>query len=124
MQTDIEYVSPLAKAQRTGDIQSVMRMFEMLMPLAQVDQSVLDYMDTDGMVKHLIRVLGVPATTIRGDQEVYQKRVERQDRQAQAQEMAQTTQAAEAAGAAAPMVKALNVGNIIEAGAVPQQAAE
>ena len=122
--TDVEYVSPLAKAQRTGDIQSVMRMFEMLMPLAQVDQSVLDYMDTDGMVKHLIRVLGVPATTVRGDQEVYQKRVERQQQQAEAQEMAQTTQAAEAAGAAAPMVKALNVGNIIEAGAVPQQAAE
>ena len=123
MQTDIEYVSPLAKAQRGGDIQSVMRMFEMLMPLAEVDQGVLDYLDTDGMVKHLIKVLGVPATTIRGEQEVYQKRVERQQQQAEAQQMAQTTQVAEAAGAAAPMVKALNVGNIIEAGAVPQQAA-
>jgi CO dehydrogenase nickel-insertion accessory protein CooC1 len=101
-----------------------MRMLEMLMPLTQIDQGVVDYLDTDGMVKHLIKVLGVPATTVRGEQEVYQKRVERQQQQAQAQEMAQTTQVAEAAGAAAPMVKALNVGNIIEAGAVPQQAAE
>tara|TARA_R110002020_G_scaffold24190_7_gene79750 strand:+ start:289 stop:1941 length:1653 start_codon:yes stop_codon:yes gene_type:complete len=124
MTIDIEYVSPLAKAQRGGDIQSVMRMFEMLMPLAQIDQGVMDYMDTDGMVKHLIKVLGVPATTVRGEQEVYQKRVERQQQQAQAQQMAQAQQVAETAGAAAPMAKALNVGNIIEANAVPQQAAE
>ena len=124
MTVDIEYVSPLAKAQRSGDVQSVLRMFELLMPLTQVDQAVLDYMDTDGMVKHLIKVLGVPASTVRGEQEVYQKRVERQQQQAQAQQMAQAQQIAETAGAAAPMAKALNVGNIIEANAVPQQAAE
>jgi len=122
MTVDIEYVSPLAKAQRSGDVQSVLRMFELLMPLTQVDQAVLDYMDTDGMVKHLIKVLGVPASTVRGEQEVYQKRVERQQQQAQAQQMAQAQQIAETAGAAAPMAKALNVGNIIEANAVPQAA--
>ena len=38
--------------------------------------------------------------------------------------MQQAQQIAETAGAAAPMAKALNVGNIIEANALPQQAAE
>ena len=31
---DIEYVSPLAKAQRQGDLQSVMRLFELFTPVS------------------------------------------------------------------------------------------
>ena len=76
-QIDIEYVSPLAKAQRSGDVQSILQMIEFLMPLTQIDQSVIDYLDLDGLAKHIIKVTGTPATTVRGEGEVAQLREQR-----------------------------------------------
>jgi hypothetical protein len=37
---DIEYVSPLAKAQRQSDVQGIVRLFELLSPLAGIDPTV------------------------------------------------------------------------------------
>jgi hypothetical protein len=102
---EIEYVSPLAKAQKSGDIQAAMRLFELMGPLAQIDQSVIDYIDADGLAKYLMQTLSVPATTIRGEEEVSeirQQRAEQMQAEAQKQEAMQT---AEALGAAAPMMK-------------------
>ena len=45
---EIEYVSPLAKAQRQGDIQALTRLLELMMPLT-ADPSIMDYIDTDGV---------------------------------------------------------------------------
>ena len=104
---DVEYVSPLAKAQRNGDIQSLVRLFELITPIAQVDPGVMDYLDTDGMAKHLIRTVGIPASAVRGTEEVEQMRREKAQQEQAAQEMMQAQQSAEAAGQAAPMVKAL-----------------
>jgi hypothetical protein len=103
---DIEYTSPLARSQRSGDIAASMRMLEMLSPLSQL-APVFDYVDVDKFVKHTQEVLGVPAKIMRSDQEVLQLRQERQaQQQAMAEAQAQLEQA-EAAGKAAPMVKAL-----------------
>ena len=104
---EIEYVSPLAKAQKSGDIQSAMRLFELMGPLAQIDQSVIDYIDADGLAKYLMNTLSVPATTIRGEQEVTEIRETRAEQQQAAMQQQQQLQAAEAMGAAAPMVKAV-----------------
>ena len=105
---DIEYVSPLAKAQRSGDIQGILQMIEFLMPLMNLDQSVGDYLDTDGLAKHIIKVTGTPATVVRGDGEVANIREERSiSMQAEAEMMA-TQQMAEAAGNAAPAVRAVD----------------
>lgn len=104
---EIEYVSPLAKAQKSGDIQSAMRLFELMGPLAQIDQSVIDYIDADGLAKYLMNTLSVPATTIRGDQEVNAIRESRADQQQADQLQQQQLQTAEAMGAAAPMMKAM-----------------
>ena len=46
---EIIYVSPLAKAQRQGDIQSMTRLLELMTPLSQLDPSIMDYVDSDGM---------------------------------------------------------------------------
>jgi hypothetical protein len=118
---DIEYVSPLAKAQRSGDVQSVMRLFELLGPMGQLDPGVFDYMDTDGMVKYLIKVLGVPASTVKGEAEVEEVRTQRAEQQAQQQEMAQMMQMAEAAGNAAPAVKAVGALDEAQAAAEAEQ---
>ena len=119
---DIEYVSPLAKAQRSGDVQSVMRLFELIGPMGQLDPGVFDYMDTDGMVKYLIKVLGVPASVVRGEDEVYQVRTERAQQQAQQQQMAEMAQMAEAAGNAAPALNAVD--DLQQQAAAQEQAAE
>lgn len=104
---EIEYVSPLAKAQKSGDLQSAMRMFELIGPLAQIDQSVLDYIDADGMTKYILDTLSVPATTVRGADQVEEIRGQREEQAAQQQQMAEMSQTAQAMGQAAPALKAI-----------------
>ena len=107
---EIEYVSPLAKAQRSTDVQSLLRMVELTQPLSQIDPSVMDYVDMDGLVKHLIKVLSIPAVAVRGDEQVAQIRQQRQEAQEQQAEMMAQQQQMEAMGKAAPMVQAMNEG--------------
>jgi len=108
MELDIEYVSPLAKAQRAADAQSGAQLFELLAPIAQIDQSILDYVDSDGLAKFMIRALGIPAQMVRGEREVAQMRQQRAEEQAKAQQMAEMSQVAEAAGNAAPALRAVD----------------
>jgi len=105
---EIEYVSPLAKAQRQGDIQSMTRLLELMTPLSQLDPSIMDYVDSDGISKHLIKILGVPASAVRGEREVSIMRAERAEQQAAMAEQQELMQQAEAAGNAAPMVRAID----------------
>ena len=66
---DIEYVSPMALAQRSQELQSLMRgleMFAQIAPLAPVQ----DYIDENGLVKQIISLLGLPAKMIKSDKEV------------------------------------------------------
>jgi hypothetical protein len=79
-----------------------------LMPLMQLDQSVADYLDTDGLAKHVIKVTGTPATVVRGDGEVSGIREERALAQQAEAEMMAAQQMAETAGAAAPAVRAVD----------------
>jgi hypothetical protein len=105
---DIEYVSPLAKAQRTGDIQGILQMIEFLMPLMQIDQGIVDYLDFDGLAKHIIKVTGTPASVVRGDGQVAGIREQRSEQQAAQAEMAQAQQISEVAGNAAPAIRAVD----------------
>jgi hypothetical protein len=66
----------------------------------------MDYIDIDGMSKYLLRMLAVPATTIRGEDEVNAIREQRQAQQQQAMENQQAQQFMEAAGQAAPALRA------------------
>jgi hypothetical protein len=103
---DIEYVSPLAKAQRQGELNSTMRMFEILNPLAQIDPGIFDFIDMDGLVKFVTRTVGVPASVLRAEGEVMAMREERAQAQAQQAQLDQASQVADAAGRAAPALKA------------------
>tara|TARA_R100001509_G_scaffold165661_1_gene148682 strand:- start:2561 stop:4198 length:1638 start_codon:yes stop_codon:yes gene_type:complete len=105
---DIEYVSPLAKAQRTGDIQGILQMIEFLMPLMQLDQGVADYLDMDGLAKHIIKVTGTPAAVVRGEGEVAGIRENRAAAMQQEQELMAAQQVASAAGDAAPALRAVD----------------
>ena len=103
---DIEYVSPLAKAQRQGDIQASLELFQFLAPLMQVDPNVVDFLDVDGLAKHIIKTTGVPASVVRGAEEVAVIREQKQQMQAQMAADQRTAMLAKAAGEAAPGVRA------------------
>jgi len=104
---DIEYVSPLAKAQKLTDLQSVLRGFEVLVQLGEL-APVQDYIDPDRMVQYLVETTGMPARIIRSNDEIAQLR--RQQAAAQQAQAAQQQELVDAqvAQQTAPMVKALS----------------
>tara|TARA_R100001460_G_scaffold10632_2_gene25104 strand:- start:12071 stop:13654 length:1584 start_codon:yes stop_codon:yes gene_type:complete len=104
---DIEYVSPLARSQRTGEIQAILRSLEIIAPLGQ-SMPVMDYIDSDKLVQHITDILGVPKKVLRSDQEVAQIRAEQQQAAQEQAEIQQAQQLAQSAGQAAPLLKALN----------------
>ncbi len=105
---DIEYVSPLAKAQKLTDLQSVLRGFEVLAQLGEI-APVQDYIDPDRMVQYLVETTGMPARVIRSDEEI--ARLRREQAAAQQAQAAQQQELMEAQvmQQTAPMVKALGV---------------
>lgn len=107
---NIEYVSPLAKAQRQTDVQSIVRMFELLSPLAGIDPTVFDHIDSDRLVEYISKALAIPASVMKGESEIARARMARQEQEQMQQEMNQATQTAEALGAVAPAVKVLQQG--------------
>jgi len=106
---DIEYVSPMALAQKGQELQSLMRGLELFGQIGQI-APVQDYIDEEGLVKQIIRITGLPARMIRGDKEVKMMREQRAAAQAQQMQMMQAMQEAKVAKDAAPMVRELNRG--------------
>jgi len=106
---DIEYVSPLAKAQKLTDLQAMLRGFEILLQVSQV-APVTDYLDGDAMVQYLVETAGLPARVIRGAAEVEEVRRQQAEQAALIQQQQQEMMMAEAAGKVAPFVKATEGG--------------
>ena len=103
---DIEYVSPLAKAQKSGDLNAVMRGIEIFGAMSQF-APVLDYLDSDGLAKYVQNTLGLPAKVMRSDAQVAQLRKQRAEAEQAAAEQQRRMEEAKALGQAAPMVKAV-----------------
>ena len=103
---EIEYVSPLAKAQKTGELQALMRGIEIMGALQNV-APVFDYLDTDNIVNHIKDVLGIPAKILKSKGEVQKIRAEKEQQMMQQQQAQQEMQAAEIANKAAPLAKVL-----------------
>jgi hypothetical protein len=109
---DIEYVSPLAKAQKLTDLQSMLRGFEIMMQVSQV-APVMDYLDDDKLVQYLVEVTGMPARIIKSDAEVARMRREQAEAQAEAQARQLQAENAANAGQAAPAIKAASEAGLI-----------
>ena len=97
----------MAKAQRQSDVQSIMRLFELLAPIASIDASVFDHLDIDGLVRHMLKTLSIPASVTKGEGEVMLSRDERAAQEQMAQQMMQAQQTAQSLGAVAPAIKAI-----------------
>ena len=106
---DIEYVSPMALAQRSQELQSLVRGLELFTQIGQV-APVQDYIDENGLIKQIITLLGLPAKMIRSDSQVAELREQRAAAQQEQAQMMQAMQEAKIAKDAAPMLKELNRG--------------
>ena len=105
-EVDIEYVSPVAVAQKGSQLESIMRGLEIFGSVAQI-APVTDYIDENGLVKQIINILGLPAKMIKSDKQVQELRAVRQEQQAAQAQMQQEMMQSEQARNAAPLVQAL-----------------
>ena len=103
---EIEYVSPLAKAQKSSELQSIMRAIEIMGSLSNV-APVFDHINMDKLVRHLADIVGVPQKVLKPQSELNAERQQAQAQQEQMQQMQQLQQVAEAGGKIAPLAKAL-----------------
>ena len=103
---EIEYVSPLAKAQKSTELSSIMRAIEILGSLSNV-APVFDHINMDKLVRHLTGIVGVPQKILKPQAEINAERQQAAQQQEQMQQMQQVQQLAEAGGKVAPLAKAL-----------------
>ena len=89
----VEYLNPISIAMRSGEVNSIVQLFEMIMPLAQIDQTIPMYFNTKQILKNTAKVLQVSPSNLRTDEEVQQMIQKQQNDQmlAQEQELAKTT---------------------------------
>jgi len=99
---DIEYVSPLARAQKSSSVNGVIRALEILMPLSQ-QLPVGDHIDPDGLVNYLTESLGVPKKVLKPQSSIDEEREQRammqqeqMERQMEQEDVATVGQAAQA----------------------------
>ena len=103
---EIEYVSPLAKAQKSTELTSITRAIEILGSLANV-APVFDYINFDALVKHVADLVGVPQKVLKLQSQVNAEREQQAQLAEQQAQMQQMQQVAEAGGKIAPLAKAL-----------------
>ena len=89
----VEYLNPISIAMRSGEVNSMVQLFEMIMPLAQIDQTIPMYFNTQQILKNTAEVLQVSPSNLRTEEEVQQMIQQQQNEKmaAQQQELAKTT---------------------------------
>jgi hypothetical protein len=99
----IEYVSPMVKAQKMGQVQTLQQFLEVIGPLAQIKPEMLDKLNPDGIVDFVSKVMDMSQQMMLPQQVVDQMR---QSRAEQQQQMAQSEQMSQQAGASAQLAEA------------------
>lgn len=111
----IEYISPLAQAQKLSGLVNIEQAVAFVAQLAQFDSSVLDKVDFPKTVDRYFDMLGAPATIKRSDDEYQKIQQAKQEKQAQQEQLQQAAMIAQAAAPAAQAAKnateAANDGN-------------
>lgn len=111
----IEYISPLAQAQKMSGLVNIEQGISFVAQLAQLDPQVLLTTDFMGAVRKYYDMLGAPAVMRRSEEEtnelIAQQQQAQQQQEAAAQTMAAMQAAAPAAQAAKNLTEAANDGN-------------
>ena len=102
---DVEYVSPLARAQRMEEVFAIERWFQQLGTMAQVNPDVIDVIDFDKIGRLLAKRIGVPAEAIRSEDEVAMIKAQREAQQQAMMQQQMQQQGIEQANQAAQVAK-------------------
>ena len=103
----VDYVSPVARAQKTQQLFSFTRLLEALVPLAQIKPEVFDNINPDGTMRWAAKLLDAPLETLFTTDQVAAQREEKAQQQQQMLEVSKGRELAatakDAATAAATM---------------------
>ena len=103
----VDYVSPVARAQKTQQLFSFTRLLEALVPLAQIKPEVFDNINPDGTMRWAAKLLDAPLETLFTTDQVSAQREEKAQQQQQMLEVSKGRELAatakDAATAAATM---------------------
>lgn len=106
----IVYEGPLARAQRSGDLQTIAKADQILAPWVELKPEILDNFDWDERALFVAEITGMPSKLIKDKTQRDEERAQRAEQQRQAMEMQKMQMMAEAAGKAAPALKEIGIG--------------
>lgn len=112
---EVEYQSPLNRAQRSEEGVAILRTLQAVTPLAQIDPTVMQIFDPDAIARELAEINGVPIRVLRSKEQIA-------GMAAQASQAAQAQALLQAAPVASGVVRDLAQAQSM-AGAAPGQAA-
>lgn len=75
----IDYENPLAQMARAESVQKSMRAIEAIVPLASVEEGVLDVVDADAMARGTLEDIGVKPSYIRTPEQIAERRSAREE---------------------------------------------
>ncbi|BEU87449.1 portal protein [Selenomonas sp. TAMA-11512] len=101
----IEYISPLAQAQKMSGLVNIEQAVAFIAQMAQFHPDILDKMDWNETANRYISMVGAPAAIKRTDDEYAAIQQQKQEMAAQQQEMQQAAQMAQMAAPAAQAAK-------------------
>ena len=107
---EVEYLSPVAKAQKLEEARGVAQTMEILTPLIQAQADILDNIDGDLTFREVADTLSWPRDTIRAMEVVDQMRAARAEVSEQQAEQENIVNLAQAAGRAAPALELIQGG--------------
>ena len=91
-QLKIEYVSPLARAQRQTETQGIMRTLEFIGPIAGMDPQAAQIVKGADTVRHIAELNGVPPKLLKSDDDLMEEAKAQQQAMAAQQQMMQGAQ--------------------------------
>ena len=79
---DVVFEGPLARVQRSSDVEAINQFLALLFPMGEVAPQVFDNVDFDGVVQVLHRATSAPAAILASPSEIDATRQQRQQQQA------------------------------------------
>lgn len=82
---EIVFVNQLARSQQIQDVTNIQQWVQQIGLIAQIDPSVVDNINADGIAKHTAKILGVPEVAVQNDDAVASIREQRAQQAQQSQ---------------------------------------
>jgi hypothetical protein len=91
----VSYTNPVGIAQRAGELTSISQLIQFLTPVAQIDPTVLQRMNTGRVVELASDILRVPPSALKTEEEMQQMQQAQQEREMMAMQQQQALAAAQ-----------------------------